>query len=277
MSEPRTTVTVPATAGERLRWAVADSAVMARRGLAHWWRSPEEVVGALLFPVVSVLLFGYVFGSAMSVPGGGNYREFLMPGLFGMTMVFGLTLTVAGVVADTARGTTDRFRSMPMAPSAVVTGRSVSDMVRAAVDLAVLAGCGLLVGWRSHGGLWATLAGLGLLLLLRFALIWVGVYIGLLLRTNEGASALYPLVLPFAMVSNTFVAPGLMPDWLGWLAEVNPMSSTVAAIRELFGNPGFGGDTWVAGNAQLMAVVWPVAMIAVFAPLSVHRFRNLSR
>ncbi|SHG21462.1 ABC transporter permease [Streptoalloteichus hindustanus] len=267
----------PETPLARLRWAVVDGWTVTRRDLTHWIRSPEEVLGGLTFPVVSVLLFGYVLGSAMVVPGGGDYREFLMPGLFGMTMVFGMVITASAVVTDTSRGVTDRFRSMPMAPSAVVAGRSVADMIRAALDLTALLGCGLLVGWRAHGGVAAFLAAVGLLLLLRFALIWVGIYVGLLLRTPESATTLMTLVLPFAMIANTFVAPELMPSWLGVVAEVNPMSATVAATRELFGNPGLGGGSWLARNALLMAVVWPVALVAVFFPLSVRRFRDMSR
>ncbi|MFD9941294.1 ABC transporter permease [Nonomuraea sp. NPDC059023] len=271
------TIVTPRTRAARTRWALADGWTITRRDLTRWLRSPEEVVGGLLFPVVSVLLFGYVFGSAMVVPGGGNYREFLMPGLFGMTMVFGLVITASAVAADSGRGITDRFRSMPISPFAIVAGRSLADMVRAAADLGVLVACGLLVGWRAHGGVLAFLAAVGLLLLLRFALIWAGIYIGLLLRSVESAAVLFPLVLPFAMITNTFVAPELMPSWLGAVAEANPLSSTVAAARLLFDNPGVGGDSWLAQNPILMAVVWPLALIAVFLPLSVRRFRNLSR
>ncbi|GII94553.1 ABC transporter permease [Sinosporangium siamense] len=267
----------PTDLAGRLSRAVLDSATMTRRNLIYWLRSPDEVVGGLAFPIVSVLLFGFVFGSAMTVPGGGDYREFLMPGLFGMTMVFGLVVTATAMVSDTSRGVTDRFRSMPIAPSAVVAGRSLADMIRACADLAALIGCGLLVGWRARGGVLEFAAALGLLLLLRFALIWVGIYIGLLLRSQEGVSVLFPMVLPFAMIANTFVSPTMMPNWLGFIADLNPMSATVAAIRELFGNPGLGGETWLAQNAILLAAAWPLAIIAIFFPLSVHRYRHLSR
>ncbi|CAM3365246.1 ABC transporter permease [Kibdelosporangium persicum] len=272
-----TTVPIPRTPAARLRWAVHDGLTVTRRDLTHWIRSPEEIFGGLMFPVLSVLLFGYVFGSAMVVPGGGDYREFLLPGLFGMTMVFGLVITASAVVTDTSRGVTDRFRSMPMASSAVVAGRSIADMARAALDLAALIVCGLAVGWSPHGSFGATMAAIGLLLLLRFALIWVGIYVGLLLRTPESATALFPLILPFAMIANTFVAPGLMPTWLGYASEWNPMSATVAATRELFGNPGIGGETWAAHHPMLMAIVWPVVLILVFFPLSVRRFQTMSR
>ncbi|AYY12883.1 ABC transporter permease [Actinobacteria bacterium YIM 96077] len=266
--------TIPATATTRLRATLADSWLMTRRNLVYWIRSPEELFGSLVFPLITVLLFGYVFGNAIPVPGGGEYREFLMPGLFAMTMIFGLVITTGAVVTDTERGVTDRFRAMPISSSAVMIGRSTSDMVRAGADLLVLIGCGALVGWRSHGTVAATLGGLGLLLLLRLALIWVGIYLGLILRTAEGVSAISPLVLPFAMVSNAFVAPALMPSWLGTVAEFTPMSATVTATRELFGNPGLTGESWAAEHATLLAVLWPLVLILVFFPLAVGRYRR---
>ncbi len=135
----------------RLYWAVADSWTIVLRGLLHYVRQPGNIAWQLGFPIVSVLLFGYVFGSAMSVPGGGDYREFLMPGMFGMTMAMGFMNTAYAVVYDSGRGVTDRFRSMPMAPSAVVTGRGVGDLIGATLDLLVLALTALAIGWRSNG------------------------------------------------------------------------------------------------------------------------------
>lgn len=267
---------IPQTRAERLRWGILDSWTLARRSLTYWLRSPQEIIGGLLFPVVSVLLFGYVFGSAMVVPGGGDYRQFLMPGLFGMTMVFGIVITASAVVADIHRGVTDRFRSTPMAQSAWVVGRSAADMLRAMLDLGVLIGTALLVGWRPHGTFGETAAALALLLLLRLALVWGGIVLGLVLRTTESISAVWPLILPFAMVANTFVAPELMPRWIGTLAEWNPMSATVDATRELFHSPGLGGDSWIADHGMLMSVAWPLALLAVFLPLAVWRFRRLS-
>ncbi|WP_166347190.1 ABC transporter permease [Phytoactinopolyspora limicola] len=272
-----TTITIPRTRSERLRAAMSDAATMTRRNLSYWLRSPEEMIGALAFPLISVLLFGYVFGSAMVVPGGADYREYLMPGLFGMTMMFGLVNTISAVATDRERGVTDRFMAMPISSSAILAGRSVTDIIRASADLVVLLGCGYLVGWRWHGSVWEALAAVGLLLLLRFALIWVGIYIGLVLRSPDSAAALYPLVLPFAMVANTFVPPALMPGWLGAVAEANPMSSTVAATRELFGNPAVPGDSWLAEHPLPLAVGWPLLLLVVFVPLAVHRYRRARR
>lgn len=261
----------------RLYWAVADCWTIVLRGLTHYARQPANIAWQLGFPIVSVLLFGYVFGSAMSVPGGGDYREFLMPGMFGMTMAMGFMNTAYAVVYDSGRGVTDRFRSMPMASSAVVTGRGVGDLIGAALDLLVLVLTALAIGWRSDGGVVGTLGAFGLFLLLRFALIWIGVLLGLLVPNEEAAGSLFAVAFPFAMISSAFVAPSLMPDWLGAVARWNPVSSTVTASRELFGNPAAVGGTWVEQHALLMALVWPVAITAVFLPLAVRRYRRLSR
>ncbi|NKY97310.1 ABC transporter permease [Nocardiopsis alborubida] len=262
---------------DRLRWALADGWTIARRDVVHWLRQPGQLVAGLLFPVVMVLMFGFLFGGAMTVPGGGDYREFLMPGMFAMAMVFGVGETVTAVSQDAARGVTDRFRSMPMAPSAVVVGRCAADMLRSAITLVLLVLCGLLVGWQWNGGIGEAAAGIGLLLLLRFSLVWVGVYVGLAVRGEGALGAVHMLEFPLGFLSNAFVATASMPVWLGAVADWNPLSSTVAATRELFGNPGWGGESWIAQNAVLMAVVWPLVLTAVFFPLCVRRFRALGR
>jgi ABC-2 type transport system permease protein len=268
---------LPTTLSGRLRGMLTDAGTVAWRDLIHWRRDPARIWGSLLYTVISVLLFGYVFGSAMSVPGGGNYREFLMPGMFAMTMMFGIGETATGVATDAARGVTDRFRSMPMSQVGVVAGRSLADMVNALAGIVLLVACGLAVGWRWHEGLGQALAAVGLLLLLRFALIWVGIYAGLVLPSPEAVAAMYGLLFPVTMIANTFVAPELMPGWLGAIADWNPLSATVTATRELFGNPGFGGDSWSSQNALLLAIAWPSLLVAVFLPLSVRRYRRLSR
>jgi ABC-2 type transport system permease protein len=167
---------------------------------------------------------------------------------------------------------------MPMAPSAVVVGRATADMLSSMLGLAVLIGCGLAVGWRWHGsGLDAVLA-VGLLVLLRFAVVWVGVYLGLLARNPEAVAAVQVLVWPLGFLSNVFAATATMPGWLGTIAQWNPLSATVSATRELFGNPGVGVDgSWIAQHWLMMAVVWPLAIIAVFLPLSVRRYQRLRR
>lgn len=253
-----------------------DTWTIAQRDIGHWVAQPAPVLISLLFPVLTVLMFGYLFGGALTVPGGGSYREFLLPGMFAMTMLFGMEMTMAAVVTDAGRGITDRFRSLPMASSAVLLGRSAADMLNAAVGLAVMIGCGLTVGWQVREGLTSTLAAIGLLLLLRFALSWLGSYLGLLIKGPEAVTAAQILVWPLGFLSNAFVAPSTMPGWLGTIAEWNPLSATGSATRELFGNPGLGGGSWPTEHAVALAVAWPLLLVAVFLPLAARRYRQLS-
>ncbi|WP_280493324.1 ABC transporter permease [Nocardia asiatica] len=267
----------PSRSRSRAYWAIADCWNLVRRGLTHYQRQPVNIAWQLGFPILSVLLYGYVFGSAMSVPGGGDYRSFLMPGMFAMTMAFGFVNTATVVVYDATNGVIDRFRSMPMTSSAVVSGRGVTDLIVACAELTILMLTALVIGWRPDGGVLRGVAAFGLLLLLRFALIWVGVWLGLLVPNPEAAGGLFAVAFPLTMISSIFVAPQLMPDWLGVVAAWNPISSTVAATRELFGTPVGSGDSWVEQHSLLMAVVWPLIITAIFLPLAVRRFQRLSR
>jgi ABC-2 type transport system permease protein len=258
--------------------AIGDSLTMGRRNLTHVVRSPEEIVLYFTLPIMFVLVFGYVFGSGMALPGGGNYREFLLPGVFVMTMLYGLGATATSVANDVGRGVVDRFRSMPVARSALVTGRSLADLCRALLEMTTLVVCGLLVGWQWRGSLADAASAVALILLLRFALTWMGVFLGLVAPNPDTvAMIVFPLAFPLTAVSNVFVSPELMPGWLGTAAAWNPLSSTVAAARDLFGNPGLGGDSWPAQHAILLAVLWPLVLTAVFAPLAVRRYRKLGR
>lgn len=261
----------------RLYWAVADCWTMVRRGLLTYRRHPSYIAWQLGFPIVSVLLYGYVFGGAMKAPDDGDYRDFLMPGMFVMTMAFGLMNTAITVVTDSTKGVIDRFRSMPMAPSAVVTGRGVGDLMVSSAELTILAATALVMGWSADGGLLKTISAFALLLLLRFCLIWIGIFLGLIIPSPEAAGGLYAVVFPLTMISSIFAPPSSMPDWLGAVAAWNPISSTAAATRELFGNPVASDGSWIQENALLMAVVWPVALTAIFLPLAVRRFQQLSR
>lgn len=256
---------------------LADSVTLIRRSLAHWRRDPGPLVAALGFDIVMVLMFAYLFGGALRVPGGGDYREFLMPGMFAMTMVFGISLTTLAVSADLDRGVTDRLRSMPVSPLAPLVGRAAADLLFAVLTLAVLLLVGLAVGWRAHGGVGDTLAAFGLILLLRFALVWVGVFLGLVLKGQQAVAGVQTLEFPLGFLSSAFVAPATMPGWLGAVAEWNPLSATVGATRELFGNPGWGGGSWAVQHAPELALIWPVVLVAVFLPLSVRRYRALER
>ncbi|WP_371779607.1 ABC transporter permease [Streptosporangium subroseum] len=259
----------------RFGWTLADAWTITLRDLNHWVLRPGTVIVGWVFPVMIVLMFGGLFGGAIGVPGGGGYFEFLMPGMFAMTMLFGLETTMMAVTTDAARGVTDRFRSMPMSASAVVLGRCVADMLNSAVGLAIMIGTGLLLGWRWEGGSAAAPAAVGLLLLLRFALLWVGIFVGLIAGGPEVVTSVQILVWPVGFLSSVFVDPATMPGWLGAIAQWNPLSTTATAARQLFGNPGWGGESWIAQNATLMAVVWPLLLIAIFLPLSARGFRRL--
>ena len=269
----------PQTFRSHAGWAIRDTWVITCRDLAHWRQQPGAVIAnTLVFPVMIVLMFGYLLGGAMTVPGGGDYRDFLMPGMFAMTMVFGIGATANAVSADAARGVTDRFRSLPMAAPAVITGRAAADMLNSAAALAVLTGCGFAAGWYPHRGAARALAALGLLLLLRFAFVWIGVYLGLRFYLNpEAVTAVRTIEFPIGFLGNPFVAVSTMPAWLAAIAQWNPLSSTVSAARQLLGDPTGDHPSWITDHAVLMAVAWPLLLIAVFFPLSLHRYRRLSR
>ncbi|MCR2805983.1 ABC transporter permease [Paenibacillus soyae] len=261
----------------RFRFALVDVWVLTKRELLHWIGNPWGIIIGLLFPVLMVLMFGFLFGGAMSVPGGGSYFDFLMPGMFAMTMFFGVESTVLAITTDASKGVTDRFRSLPIHASSVVLGRCMVDMLNSVLALAVLMVTGLLLGWRWNGAWEHALLAVGLLLLLRFALLWVGIFIGLSARNAQAVSALQILVWPIGFLSNVFVDTSTMPAWLGAIASFNPLSSTATATRELFMNPGAQGDTWISQSAMLLAVAWPIVLLAIFFPLAVRRYRRLNR
>ena len=275
--------TDPDSAGSRALWAIKDCWTIVMQEFTHLVRQPSTFAWQLGMPVVMVLMFVYVFGSAMDVTGQGageGYVDYAMPGLFAMTMAFGFMNSAFAVTLNKEKGFMDRFRSMPMSSSAVVTGRGVSDIIQAAVDLAVIGGIALIVGWRAGGSLAATLFAFGLLLWLRLALIFVGIYLGLLIKNSEVAGSLFAVAFPLGFISSVFAPPEMMPGWLGAVAAWNPVSSTANAIRELFQTPGAGvgeASYWIDGHAVAGALIWPAVIIAVFLPLAVQQFKNLSK
>ncbi|MBM7054813.1 ABC transporter permease [Streptomyces durocortorensis] len=265
----------PGGVSSRLGWALADSWTMTRRELAHWARQPVAVLVNLAFPVMLLLMFTYLVGGGRGVDG--DPTDFLVPGMLALTMAFGLEATMLAVTQDLGKGVIDRFRSMPMVPGAVLVGRSAADMLQSVVSLAVMTGVGYAVGWRWRSGAAAALGAVGLLLLLRFAMLWVGIHLAMVAGKPEMVAAVQILVWPVGFLSNVFATPASMPGWLGAVVEWNPMSATATAVRELFGNPGGATGSWAAEHAQLLAVLWPVALIAVFFPLAVRKFAALSR
>jgi ABC-2 type transport system permease protein len=261
----------------RLRWTLLDGWTLVRRSLTRLKHSPGEIVGALTFPVVMIVLFGYIFGSAIPVPGGGNYREFLIPGLFAMSSTFAVMATMQRVAGDNGKGVMDRYRSMPMARSAVPFGHTGADLIIHSVSMAIMAACGLAVGWRIHHGIGEAVAAFGLLLLFAFALTWVGVFFGLMTKNEETADRVFPLVMPITMISNAFVPTGGMPTWLRAIADWNPVSAVVAACRQLWGNPGVASGSWPLQHPVVATLAWSLLLLAVFVPAAVHRYQVFGR
>ena len=262
-----------------VRQAVDDGLVIAWRNLKRVPRIPELAVFAILQSIMFVLLFAYVFGGAIPLPGGGSYYEYLMPGIFAQTIIFATATTAIGMTDDVNKGILDRFRSLPMARSAVLSGRTVSDVIYNGGILIVLMLSGLVVGWRVHAGILQFLAGVGLLLLFAFAMAWVGVWIGLVIRTVEVAQQLSFLVLfPVTFLSNIFVPTQTLPWFLRPIAEWNPASALTAACRELWGNPNpFAAGGLPAQHPVELTLVWVALLLAIFAPLGVWRYRSMSR
>lgn len=267
----------------RTVWAVRDCWTIVVQEFTHLVRQPSTFAWQLGMPVVMVLMFVYVFGSAMDVTGMGGgvgYVDYAMPGMFAMTMAFGFMDTAFPVAQNKEKGFMDRFRSMPMSPSAVVTGRGVADLVHAAVNLAILVGIALVIGWRPGGNAAETLAAFALLLWLRFALIFLGIFLGLSVKNTEAAGNLFAVAFPVGFISSVFTPPELMPGWLGTVAAWNPVSSTATAVRELFHTPGVDAAQatyWIESHAMAGAVVWPALFALLFAVLAVRQFQKLGR
>ncbi len=262
---------------------MADSLVIARRNLIRMTRIPEMVLFGIIQPVMFVVLFTYVFGGSLQIGGTTDadvYKDFLMAGIFAQTVTFATAGSAAGIADDMQKGLVDRFRSLPMARGAVLTGRTVADLVQTTITLLVLAVVALIVGWRTGSAAptdaGRILAGFGLLLLLGYAFTWIGALIGLSVRTPEAATSGGIIWLfPVTFVSNAFVNSGQMTPWLRHIAEWNPFSATVQACRELFGNPGVvQSDAWPMQHPVWASLIWSVLIIAVFRTLAVRKYRS---
>ncbi|MFF0390985.1 ABC transporter permease [Kitasatospora sp. NPDC004615] len=253
-----------------------DAAASARRILLIYRHSPGLLLSSLMVPVAMVGVFGYVFGSAMNVPGGG-YREYLMPGLFAMVAVNAVMPAMVGGARDAGRGVTDRLRSMSVSRLGLLTGQALADLLVAAVVLVPTALVGLAAGWRIRHGLGPALGAFGLLLLFRFACGWLGTALGLAVGKEETAGQLAVLAIPLSMLTSAFVPTGGMPGWLAAIAEWNPVSSVVEAGRQLFGNPSAPGDAWPAQHPVAAALGWCALLLAIAVPLAVRNFARAGR
>ncbi|MFB8102006.1 MULTISPECIES: ABC transporter permease [Streptomyces] len=263
--------------------SVKDSLVVAKRNLIRMTRIPEMVIFGLIQPIMFVVLFTYVFGGSISIGGSTDpqlYKEFLMAGIFAQTVTFATAGAGAGIADDMHKGLIDRFRSLPMARGAVLTGRTLADLVQTTLTLVVLAGVALIVGWRTHENLGKVIGGFLLLLLLGYAFSWIGALIGLSVRTPEAATSGGLIWLfPLTFISNAFVPVTGMPTFLQHVAEWNPFSATVAGARQLFGNtmPGVPKSVtgaWPMEHPILASVIWSVVIIVVFRTLAVRKYRS---
>jgi ABC-2 type transport system permease protein len=261
--------------GARLRWLVSDSLVLARRNLAHVRQIPEKLLDVTLQPLMFVLLFSFVFGRVIHVPGG-NYREYLIGGILAQTLVFGMMGPGAAIATDLGEGIVDRFRSLPMSRSAYLLGHMIAEFAASALAITVLSLSGLIVGWRIHADLPHAVAGYALLLLFALAMLWVGTLVGVMVRSSDAVAGFaFMVAFPLTFLANTFVPADGLGGGLRTLSNWNPVSAMAAAVRTLFGNP-----TAMPEHAPLpmqhpvlAALVWCVAFLALAVPLTLWRYR----
>ncbi|MFD8369530.1 ABC transporter permease [Streptomyces sp. NPDC059688] len=275
---------VPAAApGNPIGRSVRDSLIVAKRNLIRMSRIPEMIIFGLIQPIMFVVLFTYVFGGSMKIgtsTSANDYTNFLMAGIFAQTVTFATASSGAGIADDMHKGLIDRFRSLPMARGAVLTGRTLADLVQTALTLLVLAVVALLVGWRvgSNGETNAgkVLGAFGLLLLLGYAFTWIGALIGLSVRTPEAATSGGLIWLfPVTFISNAFVDTSNMTPWLRHIAEWNPFSATVQACRVLFANPGQStSGAWPMQHPVWASLLYSVLIIVAFRTLAVRKYRS---
>lgn len=268
----------PRAASGPLR-TVRDGLVVAERNLVNLRRTPGALIAALVQPLMFVLLLAYVFGGSL---GGDEYRSFLMGGIFAQAVTFNASFTAVGLAADMDRGMVDRFRALPMPRGSVILGRTLSDLTMSAVTLTVTSLCGLLIGWRVEGGLAGAVGAYLLMLLFAFAMSWVGATVGLTARSTEVAqSSGLVWLFPVTFVSGAFVAVDSLPGPLAAVAEWNPVTATATAARALLGNEAPAAlpasTSWPAQHSTGYAVACALAVVAVFMPLAVGRYRRIAR
>lgn len=269
-------VEAPADELHRSRGVIHDVWVIARRGLTHMKRQPEALSDATIQPIMFVLLFGYVFGGAIDVPGGGSYREFLMGGIMAQTIVFTAFGVAMSIANDRKNQAVDRFRSLPIAKGAVLGGHAVANLLKSLLPIAIMSLTGLLVGWRIRGSIVDAVAGYLLMVAFAFAMIWIGVLLGSLVGTPEGVQGIaFVALFPMTFIASTFVPVASMPGPLKVIAEWNPISTLSDALRELFGNPNtptVAGDPWSIANPVAYTWIWIVGIVIVCAPIAVRLY-----
>jgi ABC transporter DrrB family efflux protein len=261
---------------------VKDTSVLTWRSIARIRNELATLSDVTIQPIMFVLMFTYVFGSAINVgPGGAKaYHEYLIAGMFGMTVVGTMQGTAVALTTDMETGLIDRFRSLPISRAAVLAGRALADLATNLLGLAILTATGLLIGWRVHTNAWHILVAVGLVVLFSFAVTWAGVCLGMVFKSAEAAQQLGFLVfIPFTFVSNAFVPAEGMPAALRIFAQWNPISAIAAACRNQFGNPNPAASSgvWPMVHPELMVLFWSIALLAVFAPLAVHLYQRKTK
>jgi ABC-2 type transport system permease protein len=256
---------------------LSDGWTIARRNLFRMARNPEMVVWSTIMPIMFIVLFVYVFGSNIPLPGI-SYERYVMAGIFAQTVVFGAANTGVGLAEDIQKGIIDRFRALPMARSAVLVGRTTSDLVNNLVVMAVMIGVGLAVGWRTSNGALPVLFGVVLLLLFSYVFSWISAAIGLSVSSVEVAnSAGFIWMFPLTFISNIFVDASQLPTPLRIFAEWNPLSALVEATRDLFGNTSDQmpePSAWPLQNPILASFLWMAVILAIFVPLSIRQYKK---
>jgi ABC transporter DrrB family efflux protein len=261
----------------RVLYALSDGFVVAKRNLIKIKRVPDLLVFTTMQPIMFVLLFAYVFGGAIEVKGS-SYKEFLIAGIFAQTVIFGAAITGTGLADDIQKGIIDRFRSLPMSPSAVLFGRTLSDVVNNLIVMVVMSLTGLAVGWRIRSSVMEALGGYLILLTFAYAFSWVMAMVGLLAPSPEVVNnASFVVIFPLTFVANTFVPISTLPGPLRTFAEWNPVSAVTQAARGLFGNIPPGTPTphgWAMQHPATYTLAWALAILVVFVPLTTRQFRR---
>lgn len=257
--------------------SASDGWTVARRNLFKMARNPEMVIWSTVSPIMFIVLFVYVFGSNIPTPGT-TYEEFVMAGIFAQTVIFGSANTGVGLADDMQKGIIDRFRSLPMARSAVLIGRTTSDLVNNLLVMVMMIVVGLLVGWRTHESFLSVAAGILLLLAFSYVFSWISAAIGLSVGSVEAANSVgFIWMFPLTFISNIFIDISRLPTVFRVIAEWNPLSALVAATRELFGNASAQMTTssaWPMENPIAASLMWMAVILAIFVPLAIRQYKK---
>ena len=259
-----------------MRYLVADSLVIARRNLEHVRQIPEKLLDVTLQPIMFTLLFAYVFGGVIAIPDG-NYREYLLGGVMIQSLSFGIMGPATSIATDVREGVVDRFRSLPVSPTSYLIGHILAELGATLLGVTILSLSGLIVGWGIYSSVLGGIAGYALVVLFAFSMVWVGTWLGLIVRSPDAAQGIvFLVVFPATFLANTFVPLAGLPSVLRVVASWNPVSTLAAAVRELFGNPtALPADApWPLHHAVVASIGWCLVLLAIAVPLAIRAFRK---